>query len=130
MARILIIDDDPALRTLLSYGLMQVGHTVEEAGDGVEGYRAYARGRQDLILCDIMMPNKEGLETIKELKREFPSVQIIAMSGGLGIGTMNPLQIALRLGARKYLEKPFSLDEMTSLVNELLATVAKDRESR
>ena len=120
MARILIIDDEDQARNMLSLALERAGHEVVSARDGNEGLQLYHTTLVDLIITDILMPEKEGLETIIELRREFPNVKIIAMSGGGHKGNLNFLQIAKRLGAQRTLQKPFHLKEVIQLVTEVL----------
>jgi CheY-like chemotaxis protein len=118
--RILIIDDEDQTRRMLHQVLQRAGYEVIEAGDGVEGIQRYREAPTDLIITDILMPEKEGLETIMDLKREFPHVKIIAMSGGGRTGNLNFLEVARRLGAQRTLEKPFGLQEILKAVQELL----------
>ena len=82
MARILIIDDEEKFRKMLRQMLERAGHEVVEAPDGKEGVKLYREKLTDLIITDIFMPEKEGIQTIKELKRDFPEAKIIAISGG------------------------------------------------
>ena len=83
MAKILIIDDEPYMRELLSRVLMRNGHTVVVAAEGSEGERYFAKDPADLIITDLMMPGQDGIETITRMRRDRPEVGIIAMSGGL-----------------------------------------------
>lgn len=119
MARILIIDDESQVRDVLRQALERAGHDVVEAKDGREGLRAFRVTPADLILTDILMPEKEGLETIIELRREIPGIKIIAMSGGRG-GKLNFLDVAKQLGAQRVLQKPFGVHEVLKMVTELL----------
>jgi CheY-like chemotaxis protein len=82
MARILVIDDERIIRTIVKHALEEDGHEVIEAGDGEEGIQLYRKNPTDLVVTDIIMPRKEGIETIKELRRNYPDIKIIAMSGG------------------------------------------------
>lgn len=82
MARILIIDDNDDLRTVICGVLESAGHEVVQAADGVQGIELQRRSPVDLAITDILMPEKEGVETIRDLAREFPALRIIAMSGG------------------------------------------------
>jgi YesN/AraC family two-component response regulator len=82
MANILIIDDDQQILNMLSQILKRAGYGVVEALDGKQGLKLYRENPTDLIITDIIMPEKEGLETIMELQRDFPDVKIIAISGG------------------------------------------------
>jgi CheY-like chemotaxis protein len=81
MARILLIDDDEPVRTTLRLTLEHFGHTVIEARDGTEGLALFQHANADLVITDIVMPEKDGLEVLRELRRMHPSVKIIAISG-------------------------------------------------
>ena len=120
VARILIIDDEDQSRNMLCQALTRAGYEVLTARDGSEGIELFRTVKADLIITDILMPDKEGLETIMELRRDFPDVKIIAMSGGGLTGNLNFLDIAERLGAQRTLQKPFHLQEVLQLVQELL----------
>ena len=120
MARILVIDDEDQGRNMLCQVLQRAGHEVVTARDGNEGLQLFRTTLVDLIITDILMPEKEGLETIIELRLEFPNVKIIAMSGGGHQGNLNFLEVAKRLGARRTLQKPFHLREVIQLVTEVL----------
>lgn len=120
MARILIIDDEPQIRSMLRLMLERVGYEVTEAPDGIEGIRRYRENPSDLIITDLIMPNKDGIGMIIDLKKEFPGVKIIAMSGG---GVNRPegyLDGARKLGASRTLTKPIDRDEMLKAVKETL----------
>jgi CheY-like chemotaxis protein len=120
MARILIIDDEPQIRSMLRLMLERVGYEVAEAPDGIEGIRRYRENPVDLIITDLIMPNKDGIGMIIDLKKEFPKVKIIAMSGG---GVNRPegyLDGAKKLGAARTLTKPIDRDEMLKAVKETL----------
>ena len=112
MASILLVEDDEQLRSMLRIVLDRAGHEVQEAGNGKEALEIYNRRPTDLIVTDIVMPDKEGLETILEFRRIYPDVKIIAMSGGGRTGAQNYLQLAKKLGADYILTKPFSNQEI------------------
>jgi CheY-like chemotaxis protein len=120
MATILVVDDDRQVCALLKQVLEEQGYTVESALNGIEGMKAYQSHPVDLILLDILMPEKEGLETILDLRREFPKVKIIAMSGGSERAKLNLLDLARRLGAQYTVNKPFQLETITDLVKKAL----------
>jgi DNA-binding response OmpR family regulator len=120
VARILIIDDEDQARRMLHQVLERAGYEVVEACNGSEGLRCFRAHPTDLIITDILMPEKEGLETIMDLRREFPQAKIIAMSGGGRTGNLSFLEVARRLGAQRTLQKPFELQEMLAAVRELL----------
>jgi len=120
MARILIIEDDDQTRSMLRQVLEREGYEVVDAPDGREGIRLYRGKPTDLIITDIIMPEKEGIETIMELKRDFPDVKIIAMSGGGRIGPDEYLHVAKKLGAQRTFAKPVEREEMLKAIRELL----------
>jgi DNA-binding response OmpR family regulator len=121
MARILIIDDDDAVRSMLRQALTRFGHVVIEARDGEEGLLLFPGANADLLITDILMPEKEGLEVLLELRKVQPPVKIIAISGGGRIHAKDYLGLAKRLGASKVLTKPFGIEALMAAVNELLA---------
>ncbi len=122
MPAILIIDDDESLRDALRRTLHKEGYTVVEAGDGQQGLKQLERVPVDLVLLDIFMPGKEGLETLRELRRLYPPLRVIAMSGGGSKGALDVLRWAKLLGARHTLEKPFSREQLLDAVQKELAT--------
>jgi len=124
MKRILIIEDDIQVRLLLRQMLERVGYEVADASNGSEGIRLYRDEPADLIITDIIMPEKEGVETIIELKRDFPDVKIIAISGGSrGIDAQNCLYYAKQLGVLHTFNKPFKRTEMLEVIRKLLGDV-------
>ena len=127
MASILLVDDDPLLRTTLAFALEQKGYAVTEAVDGDDALRRFRLTPTDLVITDLVMPNKEGIETIIEFRREFPSVGIIAISGGPAHNAPLYLTVAGRLGALRTLQKPFTLDRLLSAIRDVLAETAKTR---
>ena len=120
MARILVIDDDIQIREMLRQTLEREEYEVVDAHDGKEGLRLYREAPTDLIITDIIMPEKEGVETIIELKRDFPDVKIIAISGGGQIGAEACLHLAEKLGAQRTFTKPVPHQDMIKAVKELL----------
>ena len=118
MARILVIDDEADMRALLDEMLKAGGHEVVLASDGRDGVAKYRINQADLVITDLFMPNQEGLETIVELRRDFPRVVIIAMSGKTSASAM--LSIAVRLGAVEVLIKPFQPAELLGAVARAL----------
>ena len=121
MARILIIDDEDELRSMLRQMLEQTGHEVTEAVNGAEGIQLYEQDRPDLIITDIIMPEKEGVETIIALRRADPDLPIIAISGGGRLEATDFLTMTKKLGARRTLSKPFRRDQLLEAVGECLA---------
>lgn len=120
MARILIIDDDVHILRMLRQTLERKGYEVIEASNGKEGIRLYREEPADLIITDLIMPEKEGIETIKELRRDFPQLKIIAISGGGRIGPEVYLSMAKKLGAMRTFIKPIAREELLEAVRELL----------
>jgi len=116
MARILVIDDDPPLRKLTAMLLTKAGHDVDTARDGEEGTAFLEAGAYDLLITDLIMPNKEGIELIMECHRNMPDLPIIAVSGGGRHGNIDVLQAAEKLGARTTLHKPFSQNSLLEAV--------------
>ena len=121
MAHILVIDDDAQVRKMLRKALEKDGHAVTEASDGKEGIRCYRTSPTDIVITDIVMPDKEGIETIIELRREFSEVKIIAMSGGGRIGPDSSLDLAQKLGACQTLTKPVDRQALRSTIEKVLA---------
>ena len=120
MARILVIDDDPQLRTLLTRYFGRRGYEVLEASDGSAGMALFREQGADVIITDLIMPGKEGMETIMELRREYPEAKIIAISGGGRVAPEGYLQLAKGIGAAMVFSKPFELEQLKAAVDELL----------
>jgi YesN/AraC family two-component response regulator len=120
MAKILIIDDEEQVRTFIRKILQLSGHEVIEASNGKIGMKLYAANPTDLIITDLIMPEKEGIETILEIKGSNPNAKIIAISGGGQVLAEDYLCLAKGLGALCTLTKPFSRAKMLEAVNKLL----------
>ena len=121
MPRILLVDDDELLRAALHQILVRAGYDVDDASNGKVAVREYRRQRCDVVIMDIVMPDEEGLGTIKELRRVDPNVRIIAISGG-GLGKAGDyLGIAQMLGAMRTLAKPFAPEALLAMIAEVLA---------
>jgi DNA-binding response OmpR family regulator len=119
MARILIIDDDVRICRLMAKTLVGAGHEVIEAFDGDEGLRLFRDRHPAIVITDILLPKRDGIATILELRREAPAIAIIAISGGgYGYG-VDYLDFARKLGADRVLPKPFKLAELVDVVNDL-----------
>ena len=130
MALILIIDDEPQIRSMLKLMLERDGYEVAEASDGIEGIRIYRQNPADLIITDLIMPNKDGIGVIIDLKKEFPNVKIIAMSGG---GLNKPegyLKGAKKLGAACTLTKPIDRGEMLKAIKDVLTPPSSQIDQR
>lgn len=116
MTRILLIDDDPSVLRSLSNALVSAGFEVETAVDGLDGMDKYRRNRPDILLTDIIMPHKEGIGLIVELRRTDRETPIIALSGGGRTRNMQFLDMAAKLGATTTLRKPVRLAELLAAV--------------
>jgi YesN/AraC family two-component response regulator len=116
---ILIIDDDTDYRNAIKHVFECHDYKVYEASNGKEGIESYRRIAADIILADIFMPEKDGLETIREFKREFPEAKIIAMSG-IYSKTGYFLKVAGYLGAILCIRKPFESDDLIKAVESAL----------
>lgn len=126
MARILVIDDEAPIRSILRRSLERFGHEVVEAPDGSAGTRLFESSSFDLVITDLFMPEREGIETILDLRERYPEVKILVVSGGLpspgqSLDKFSPLGDAEALGADASLEKPFEIKKLLEAVDELLA---------
>ena len=118
--KVLIIDDDPEIGRMIQETLSTVGYEVFVASGGQEGLDLARRQMLDLIICDILMPGKDGLETIMDLRRAHPSAMIMAISGGGAYHMTSALGWAERVGAQASMRKPFTPEELVAKVRELL----------
>lgn len=122
MARILVIDDNPEFRIILETHLSSAGHDVVSAGDGDAGIALLEeRADIDLVLTDILMPQRDGVEVLRTVKRRWPALSVIALSGGGWIGAGELLGMAERLGADQVLQKPVAREMLLRIVAETLA---------
>jgi len=117
---ILVVDDEPDLCELISRMLARAGHKVTSAGDGDEATRLIAKQKFDIVLTDVIMPEKDGIEVIGELRRKQPNVRIVAMSGGGHVALDQYLKIAKGMGAHGILQKPFSNDELLATIESVM----------
>jgi len=120
MATILLIDDEKAILDLVGPALRKAGHDVQTALNGEEGLQRMVSHKIDLVITDVVMPVKEGIETIQLLRRGRPDLPILAISGGGRSGNLDMLQAAEMLGASATLAKPFRVDALVRIVGELL----------
>jgi DNA-binding response OmpR family regulator len=118
--RILIIDDDLAVRDTLIAILEERGYEVITAVNGQQGLAVFRRERPDLLVTDIVMPVKEGLQTIREIREEWPDMKIIAISGGSRTQRHDFLEIARQLGAWDVVVKPFDPDDFLARIDRCL----------
>ncbi len=123
MTHILVIDDEELVRISLEEVLAGAGHKVSLANDGEQGIKMCKESHFDVVITDIIMPNKEGVETILELKEHYPDVKIIAISGGARDKADSYLEIAYSLGANKSLTKPFSSKTILDCVDDVMSGV-------
>jgi DNA-binding NtrC family response regulator len=131
--RVLVIDDDQLFVTLMAQTLKECGYDVETAMDGEEGARAFAASRFDAVVCDIVMPGQEGLETMWQMRVARPDLAIVAVSGGVQIDEFEPmdsLEIAARFGADATLKKPFELCELSAVVDRALSIERASKAAR
>jgi len=119
MARVLVIDDDEEIRTLLRHMLVSVGHEVDEALDGDEGLRIFAKKRPDLVITDINMPGMDGHDVILAFRTEVP---VVAISGGGSASKDDLLLKAASLGAAEIIVKPFEFRQLVGAVERALAS--------
>jgi DNA-binding NtrC family response regulator len=122
--RIMVVDDDPGIRRALQLLLSRAGYRVMEARDGLEALRMWRDHGGDLVITDLHMPEKNGIETILELLTHSPGTRIIAMSGGGQTKRLDLLANTTMLGAVLTIEKPFTLSEMLTLVKQALKEAA------
>jgi CheY-like chemotaxis protein len=118
MMRILVIDDDRDIREILVEMLTDAGYEAAEASSGREGIRLYRQAPFDLVITDLVMPEKDGLEVVMELRRDFPKVKIITLSGN-PYGSSS-LKTSKALGAARTLGKPFTEAQLLTAVREVL----------
>jgi CheY-like chemotaxis protein len=120
MASIIVIDDEDEVRYAIRAVLEDQGHQVSEAATGTAGLEAIADKDFDLVICDIIMPDKEGIETIVEIKQRLPDQKIVAISGGGRIKKEDYLAVAAAVGATYTVSKPFDAETLTDMVNAIL----------
>ena len=122
MPHIHIVDDEALIRELFRRILETEGYEVTDSPDGNAALTMCRQRPPDLIITDLIMPDKEGIETIIELKRDFPNVRIIAISGGGRITAKEYLELAETFGANMTLSKPISRDELLTAVGTVLGS--------
>jgi len=120
MANVLIVDDEESVRETLGTLIATGGHTVWQASSGFEAINRYDAARADLAIVDLIMPELGGLETIAELRKQNPTLKVIAVSGAPKLGRSRLLDWATRMGADRTFCKPFAMTEILSAVGEIL----------
>jgi DNA-binding response OmpR family regulator len=118
--RILVVDDDAVLREAMRRFLEQAGYEVLQAPDGATGLRLYRDRGADVVVLDIYMPERDGLEVIRELQAEKRRAKIVAISGGGDATQLDMLKAAAAFGAARTLSKPFAWQDLLAAVRELL----------
>lgn len=120
MAIILVVDDNPQMRSSIRRALEVWGHTVTEAPDGKVALRHFAGDPTELVVSDVYMPDMDGIEFLMRLREAFPEVKTLMISGGGNLPSENVLGAASMLGADRVLKKPFSMEELQEAVQAVL----------
>jgi CheY-like chemotaxis protein len=120
MARVLVIDDQEPIRRIVRRALEMEQHDVLEATDGAMGVRLLREAKVDVVITDIFMPGQDGIMTLMQIRKQFPGVRVIAMSGGGSMGDLDLREGAELLGARKTLQKPFTARDVLDAVRDVL----------
>jgi CheY-like chemotaxis protein len=116
MATILVIDDDEYIRGIVVRILNGKGHRILEASDGERGMRQLRAERPSIVISDLLMPEKDGIEIIQEIRKEAPETFVIAISGSVTADNLSYLDIAKKLGADAALAKPFRPAELLDAI--------------
>ena len=124
MAHILLIEDMPGVRDALGVVLTIAGHRIDTAGDGEEGLAKVMSNTYDMVICDIVMPRKDGTSVVIEAKAAKPGLPILAVSGGAGGVTARQALLVASARADRTLEKPFSREDLLTAVREILSSPA------
>ena len=120
MKRVLIIDDEPTILLMMKKMIERAGYEVDLASNGLNGIAMLEKGNFNLVITDIIMPEKEGLEIISELRRDYPDIKIIAISGGGRLSPEGYLVSADLLGADRVLKKPFEKKDLVGAIDNLI----------
>lgn len=118
--KILVIEDDTLLRSMMQKGLERAGYEAVVAVNGTQGIELFKQHKPSLVITDMLMPDKEGMQTIMELKQIDPDIKIIAMSGGGSTKNMAFLEMSKRVGAVATISKPFKPQDLFDLIGTLL----------
>ena len=122
MARILVIDDQESIRRVVRRALEQDGHEVFDASDGEVGMEILESQSFDVVITDIFMPGQDGIVTLRQVRKRFPKVKVIVISGGDSTGMMDLREDAEMLGAVKSLQKPFNARELMDVVKSVVGS--------
>lgn len=121
MVTILVVDDELAVREMVAAMVEPSGHAVIMAGNGDEALAVCGESPVDLIITDIVMPKKNGIDLIMAVKKQFPQLPVIAISGGGGLeGRYDYLEIAKLVGANNILRKPFPMELLRSTIDNII----------
>ena len=120
MARIIVIDDQEPIRRIVRRALKQEGHEVLDASEGEMGMQLLERHTADVVITDIFMPGQDGILTLRQVRKKFPAVKVIVISGGDSTGLLDLRHDAELLGAVKSLQKPFTAAELIQTVRDVL----------
>lgn len=126
MPRILVIDDNVEFCSILQAHLTTNGHRVETTQDGDHGLHLLEDGRFDLVLTDILMPQRDGIEILRQVKQRWPALPVIAVSGGGWLAAEDLLAMAERLGADRVMQKPVRREDLLNAVDAVLREVLRD----
>lgn len=124
MAKILVVDDEPLICSMLSTRLSRAGHDVMTTRNGREAIVLQQQAPSQILIVDIMMPEKDGLETIMHLHAENPDIKIIAISGGSRIGNVDLLELASQYGAVEVFHKPLDHQQLLHVIDKCLAKLS------
>lgn len=124
MKKILVIEDNAIVRNTMTRILQSAGYAVVVANDGLRGIDAFRKEQPDLVISDIIMPEQEGIATIRQILNEKPGTKIIAISGGGRVGNTDFLQIARKMGAADALPKPFDPEDLLSRITNCFKAAA------
>jgi len=127
MARVLIVDDDAPFLSLLVDAFRDSGFEVVAAHDGQAASRLFKENEVDLVVTDMIMPEKEGVELIRELRKLRPNIPLIAISGGGSQGPVSYLEMAKAFGANEVFGKPFPLAQLIQKAKDLLAVASSSQ---
>ncbi|HZW35820.1 MAG TPA: sigma-54 dependent transcriptional regulator, partial [Candidatus Deferrimicrobiaceae bacterium] len=125
--RILVVEDDPGLRFTMTDALEEAGFAVRGIGDGGEAVRVLGTESYDVVLTDLRLPGKDGLEILREARTKVPAPSVITMTGH---GSIESAVAAMKLGAADYLTKPFSVEEFLAMLEKVLRVRSLEEENR